>query len=257
MLSMTGKLTKYHFPREKWNAYQAGEVPDWPLIWNMGKVGSQAIVGALRRKGQPAHHIHYLGVMGEFPPDKIAIRETLLRERQREWNIIIPVRDPIARNLSAWYRSRLDYHNFRMPTGVLIEDFLQYPQAWPRSWFHYEPEHFLKYKFLGKPFDTQNGNQVYKFSNPQVSARVLILRTDMLSKLGLILSMFLDLPTEVRIEQENVTAGNQDGGRYKALLEEITLPYQFVRRAYSSQYARTFFSREQLEILTARWTQGT
>lgn len=252
---MTSKSTK-KFPREKWYTYQPGGVPDWPIIWNMGKVGSNALNTALVKAGINCIHAHYLGGIGEFSTDKPAIRHTFANE-DRDWRFLILVRDPIARNISAWFRNIVAFPNWQKGyTPAMKDDFLySYSHAWPRRWFELEPEKFLQHRFIGKPFNTKGGFQPYRTYEP-VRSRTLILRTDKLSKLGLVIGHFLRHSDGIDIPPVNTTSSKSYGWLYEDVKREFRsgLPSSFVQKQYASEYARTFFSQKQLEKLTTYWT---
>lgn len=137
-----------------------------PVVYTMGKVGSTSLSTAIRHAGLPCHDIHTLDLErlkamakqcleeDRLPPPHVCdslgwIEHGLLDTRRCTY--ITAVRDPVERNLSAFFQN--------LPEGDhsparLFDRFLEtYPHDLPVTWFEDEFRRFLDIDVPALPFD--------------------------------------------------------------------------------------------------------
>ena len=160
------------------------------LIYQVGKVGSQTVqlgildlLPARQMRFQtglcrPAHHIHSVDNDNSllFPSKKDGLNDPVVRinggvipmiVEEDGWNVVTIVRDPVARNFSAW-------NAFQNRKGDFIEDYLHDAMF---KWFDRQLVKFMGVNVYDQPFDAERGWSIYH--NPSSKVRkLLILQTE-------------------------------------------------------------------------------
>lgn len=250
------------------------------LILQMGKVGSRTVVESLRtsRIGRPVYHVHRLSDRGldwkrrrrtpERPrPGRNYWASLYLRRRIESaapgtrWDVVTLVRDPIARNVSAFFHA-IDrwYPEFRREgvgdvgareverlAGVFLE---RYPHSFPGDWFRDELETFFGVDVFARGFPTSAGYAVYRDLG---SLNLLILRTEDLDQcLESAMAAWLKaVPIPVRRANEGTK--RTDGRIYRTFLSRVRFPSRYVEQMYTSRYAQHFYTNRELEAFRRRW----
>lgn len=250
------------------------------LVWQMGKVGSTSIEEAvLQAPGRaPFFRTHLLSpemiVRGEtyrraqnrgtreyLRSD--AIRAALLNSRHG-WRIVTVVREPMSRNLSAFFqnldvyfgrdaRKRLDSLEFPRAVSLLAENFVeQFDHDRPAEWFDHEIRGLLGVDVLELPFDTELGAATYCAG----SHSLLVLRVESLAQSGEgALADFLGMPGLV-LGRHNDGEAKWYSSYYRQLRLEHPLPKQLLDRVYGSRYARRFYSPDELLRYRDMWSNN-
>ena len=243
------------------------------LVYQMGKVASQSIYQSLKAIGEVnVYHVHRLN------PDHIhAVREEYLRRGKRPPNeqkglylyrkvikprkpakIITLVREPISRNISAFFEN-LDLFsnpNSRLQEEEitnLIDTFLrEYNHDTVLNWFDIEMKSTTGINVYQYSFPKQTGYQII-IENPY---QLLILRHDLddETKASLI-GDFLGLE-QFDIIRANISEDKSYAEKYAAFLERIKIPTSYARRMYNSKYTKHFFAHNEIEHLFKSWTSS-
>lgn len=246
------------------------------LIWQMGKVGSKSVETALASVNYPGaiFHVHVLSneliKRGEVLKRaqqfgnrahyyNIALRQRLQSD-PRKWKVISLVREPIGRNISAFfqnidlYGAGLNCHDpqdLDKTVNTLMQRFVNdFDHLRALEWMALELEAIGGFNVYGQPFPVETGYQVLETGNKQA----LILRVDDLDRIGEVaLRSFTGLP-EIHLNSENVGDSKSYGVVYKAFKERLVLDRKYVQAMYDSQYAQHFYTSEERRFFAGRYT---
>jgi hypothetical protein len=230
------------------------------IVYQMAKVGSSAIHAALRRARMPVFHVHRLSakhlervfeerralgwhVQPLTPHQRhgLAVHDKVIATGQRA-KIITLVRDPIARNLSAYFESIDEVWNTKdahaaLPMDDLRRGFLdRYTHDEPLTWFDDEFLPILGVDVYEHPFPAE-GHTTIRTDRYDI----LILRAELSDDVKhSALSSFLGkrIPP---LQRENTTRDKAKGAAYEEFRRTIRLPEEYVRQMKSSKYYRHFY----------------
>lgn len=235
-----------------------------PVVYTMGKVGSTAVSAAIQAAGLRCHDIHtldrdqlkrtardWLG-QGRLPPrhicEAMAWRNTLFAEPGRCLFITL-VREPIARNLSAFFETlHLAPAGIRDSTdpSELFHRFRDgYSHDLPLTWLDRELQGQVGIDAYAAPFDParrwlRQGN-------------LLLFRDDCPDAVkGRVLSQALGHRIRVRRTNDSATKPYLD--LYRAVAAQAAFPADFTARIYASRYARQFWNDAERAELVRHWT---
>ena len=291
-------LSKRHFGIAK--LYQRGRLrrslaahPDEMLVYQMGKVGSSAIVTSLQasRNDLLVHHIHRLGEE-ELRRFEAFARESFKRDRvnaaaragfvtqlvkgeylqaelagensTRAWNVVTLVRDPVARNLSAFFevleyqmdyglRDNLSAKGAEAVTEDLCELFLdRYPDhEFPLTFF----ESFTRVvgvDVFATAFPRDRGYEVYRKGR----VTVLLLRLEDLDRCARPAFREAFGLENLELVRKNVGSEKDYSEMYRRIQRRITLPESYLSKMYGSKYATHFYSAGEIQQFWTKWTRG-
>lgn len=245
------------------------------IVWQMGKVGSRTIVDTLHEKGYPGavYHVHVLSDTLVFDGEvyrrskllgndeylrNIALREFFESTQDRCWKIITLVRDPVARNVSAFFQNLSLYvpgvdGNENMDAfGVdrVIEIFFsEFDHDRPLVWFDEEIAGVAGIDVFKDPFDTVNGFKIYGDED----RTVLVIRLEDLERSGAeALSAYLDYPVDSLVVSNTA---DTKGYRmlYREFLSRVSFPVDYLDRMYDSKFCRHFYTDTERERMRQRW----
>lgn len=231
-----------------------------PLValYQMGKVGSQAIEDALAREDKgPTIHFHFIAHLRRQKPWEARLLGICLSQ-ELPLRVISPVREPVSRNLSAFA------HDFRGSFSARMQDFetkhLQTIslQKYDRhrlglDWFDTEFYKTLGIDAYARPFDTDRGFTRLSAGN----VAVLVIQSELEDAAKeKILCDFLDLE-RLHLTRRNTADDRDYKGNYREFRDSVWLPSQYLDEMYSSRFARHFYSEEQLRHFRARWERKT
>lgn len=173
--------------------------------------------------------------------------------------VISLVRDPIARNISAFFAPSVNPLHGRLQAYAeydprLLREFLEvFPEEqheWPLVWFDEIFKPATGIDVYATPFPKQKGYGIYEGAE----YRALVIRTEDLSKkLAKALVEFLDLPDDAAIAVEHRAHGQYYTGLYTDFLAKVTIPESYIERMYGSKYANHFYSKAALKHFAERW----
>lgn len=251
------------------------------LIYQMGKVGSTSLLYSLQyeylRLGYPEvgiHHIHHLDnldahqqyarevtqceeqvrIIGEYKQ----IRRDFDAPGDGHWNVISLVRDPVARNISAYFHN-IDHHlpgwqerwkQGRLPVDEVLQSFLGIEDD-AYYWFETELIPVLGIDVYSSDFPSEVGYQIY-YNLPK--ATLLIMRLEDLTRVvGPAMETLLGIK-EFKTYSFNIGHEKGYSDLYKAF-RAIPLPEAYVKKAYNTKLARHFYTESELRQFEQKWTR--
>jgi len=230
------------------------------LVYQMGKVGSTTVDAALRRANRYSIHIHTLRksftpVSPNWPPEhNHMILSDFVRYRvvrKSKFKIITGVRDPISRNISAFFQNLTTYgyspkalSDSQLPD--LIGTFLQnFDHDTPIEWFDRELRGCLGINVFAHTFDKDHC--IIEGQHPVL---VLKVETSDDSKAAALRSF---LGEDVKTHRENVASRKAYAAIYKKFVQEIRFPEELLARQYDSKYARHFYEPAEINGFLKKW----
>jgi len=232
----------------------------------MGKVGSTTIAHSLFMAGiytLDIHTVHGRLVRdeeaarvaaegGRLPHHVIRSRRAipLLERAKNTIEVITVVREPIGRNLSAFFQNVSEADVEALSTDGLIEKFrTSYNQKLPLTWFDDEIRKSTGVDLLSAPFDKERGWSIKE----EGRFRFLIYRLDgSKEKMQDALQDFLG-------ERVHITANLNEGGQkfyakaYSQFKKQIRFTEEEVEAFYESRYSKAFWTDAEIEQLKERW----
>lgn len=204
-----------------------------------------------------------------------ALRDELARRarlRRRDASVpkpelVVAVREPMARLLASVFQQLDAYGNDGAPptpesvVAQILRDPALEPDALSRLvaenrralhewWLEHELAAFAGIDVYATPFPHDRGWQLLE--SPR--ARVLVVRTEDLPRLGPPLAAFLGVE-RVDLTPANVGDAKPSGALYRACRERCRFPADLLERLYASRYATHFYTPEERARLRARWAE--
>jgi len=226
------------------------------LVYQFGKVGSSSLHDSLAPQWPGVVvHTHSLKERDGESAEMAIARDTL-RQRSERVFIITTVREPIGRNISAFFQ------NFERETGVpenrnqtisiqrLIELFLaSFPHDMPLTWFD---QHFK---------DT-TGIDIFQYEFPRLGIQIIREgKIDLLLMLSEIPDWLKEIAVkrllgldEFRIHSANVSNEKPYAATYRAFLQSFIAPEWYLRKMYGSRFFQHFYAAHN-DALAALWTR--
>jgi hypothetical protein len=247
----------------------------------MGKVGSTTVDRSLRGLGLPrgvyaAHLLNDLDALErrarEAYPDPAetlaqiekgrGLRKLIVGHPEITWDVITLVRDPVQRNVSAFFENLTEvipdvyerHARGEISLAGVRDIFLdRYDHNAPLDWFQSQLEPVFGIDVFATRFDAGAGHATYEGT----LARLLLIRLENLTACGeAAISEFLGLD---HFELVTSNVGRQK--RYQELYAEfertVTLPESYLARMYDSRLARHFYTDAEIETFRQRWTKVT
>ncbi len=251
------------------------------LVYQMGKVGSTAVTRSLRAAGFESriYKLHFLTREGMARAERQYRRnwtggrralhlwesqylyDVVRRPRPgKQWRIVTLVRDPVARNVSAFFQTfdlEASYGGGQVGgaraadveklTDAFLNQFEWHDE--PLTWLDNELGSVFGVDVYASPFPHGRGHETYE----NESARVLLLRLEDLRETApRAFAEWLGLESFVPVES-NVGGAKHYSDAYREFADGVKLPQSYLDRMYESRYARHFYSHEEIEAFRARW----
>jgi hypothetical protein len=254
------------------------------LLFQMGKVGSQTVEKTLNslELSRPVFHFHWLSPdMLKFTLDKsdflrraypgrdywesVYVKEKILPSLPSgNVDIITLTREPIARNLSAffyswgyWYPDMMekfiDLDSHPQARQQLTDYFLQkFHHQRALDWFDVELAPYFDFDIYQEPFSPEKGYQIYQTRK----LNLLLIRLEDLNRcLQLALEDFFDMSfPDYQMRTKNLSQSREYNHLYKDFLKTASLPREYVDEMYNSRYARFFYTESELNGFRDHWT---
>lgn len=261
------------------------------IIYQMGKVGSSTVVETLANHC-PEYALYQVHVLTRdwvkdvenqyrqaskdlgkqtIDPHVLASRyllDRMDRERgSRRWKVVSIVRDPVARNVSAFFQAFPIYfskvaakHDGKSISSVEVDELInlfldQFGEdrhRLPLEWFQIHMEPAFGLDIYSSTFDRNKGYQIY--SNEH--CELLILRTeDLRNTLRPALRDFLGLDIPA-LASANISADKDYAETYRAFIEQMLLPADYLDTLYDSAYARYFYTESEIAGFRKRWEKA-
>lgn len=252
------------------------------IVFQMGRVGSKTVhtslVRAYKNLGQtvPVYHSHILCRFDESEailraerlnpgPSLAAVADGRKLKRiidespEMHWKIISLVREPIARNISTFF-ANLDeffpgWNEQDQDNPKLVEKardiFLetQTIHSEPTRWFDEQMFPVFGVDVFSESFPVNIGYKIYR---PEPRTSVLVMRLEDLTHNGVAaMREFLDLE-RFKLSNTNIGENSLYANLYR-LFRQIPLPEEYIREIYSSKFARTFYSPDEINNFKEFW----
>lgn len=216
------------------------------LIYQMGRVGSVALRNALNKANVKNQHLHYMMNDGEFYARNLPeLKESILR-RDHQWKVITLVRDPVMRNVSAFFR-KVDYRNHSGYIPDLLADFMtEYNHIWPLIWFDLELKEMFGFDIYSRDFTQRHTGLLFD---------ILVLKTEDLSttKTKELLEQFTGVDN-IEVTRYNATQERPGlNTLHEKFKEQVIFPEAYLDFMYDSKYARYFFTQNMRKNLKYLW----
>lgn len=243
-----------------------GELPI--LVYQVGKVGSSTVYYSLKSAGHRCEHVHRIAPenIEKVAEDRrrrglpvkderlgLAIAHRLNRADGKV-RIVTMVREPLSRNMSAFFQNLTDYYGGSpldsIPVDEAIRRFLEeYPHHVPLEWFDTEFERVTGVCLFNYPFPFEKQWTVVS----EGRFEILVLRVEASDEVKAeALRSFLGL-ADLKLVRANVGEGKDYAKLYEDFRRRIRLPEDYVDRMLGSKYARHFYSPDELERARASW----
>lgn len=255
------------------------------LIYSMGKVGTTSIHHLLKKNlpQYPVYHLHTLRqdrikneamvyrknfsrihTIHDHLLNSMFLRQQLKFKKinTNKWKITTLVRDPIARNISAFFQT-LNLHsidnNFynRIQSGGdknLINDMKDYfinklDHNNVLKWFDREIKTVFGIDVLEYEFPYDKGFKIYYGKN----ADLLLIRLEDLDKCASqAFSEFLDVGN-IELEKKQNSNSKYYSTTYKTFKDTVSLPEPFLDSLYFSVFTKNFYSEEEISKFREQW----
>jgi len=256
------------------------------LVYQMGKVGSTAVAHALETAmpGRPVFHFHTLSRERLQREEAVyrrhfAVRRSIdshllhslhvkrrlagLPPRVRRWKIVTLVRDPVERNLSAFFQTlglhfadrgfteRIHAGDDRVADDLRVFFVEHFPHRRVLSWFDDEIRAVFGIDVLEGAFPHGTGYRLYSGA----VADVLLLRLENLSVCASDgLRELLGL-RDVAVSRRKKGSDKYYAETYRRVRETLSLPPDVVEAIYGSRMVQTLYEPAEIEARRRQWSR--
>lgn len=254
------------------------------IIYQPGKVGSMTVHRSLKvvfeklNLDTPIHHAHNLNrieiIKESVTQHRKAPAATLkkLEESQllraeiddnpsQRWNVISLVRDPVALRVSTMFQVLDEYipdwAELAQEDKLSIADLQQllitraeFDPIHLVGWFNNQVKPLFGFDVFASPFNTQAGYKIYR--QPFNRFAFMIIRLEDLDRVApKAFQKFLMLD-DFEVINQNIGSDKPYSELYKKF-KSVPLPAEYLDIAYSTLYARHFYTAAELEVFRQRW----
>lgn len=233
------------------------------FVCQMGKVGSRSIVESLEKNYSGVvlhgHIISRMGWESQYLLDWV--------NKGNPLKIIAPVREPISRNVSAFFHfieGRLGQASDKsdLPIKELVDSFIDHrddneepdnmammDHNLPLSWFDDNIKKYFGINVFSIPFP-DSGHIVLTNNNTELLTFRIELHD---SEKESLLREFINIPSFSLI---NTNVGSTKGysKKYKEFKDLAVLPDSYIRKMRESKYFRHFYSENEIIQICDKWT---
>lgn len=242
--------------------------PVTPVLYTMGKVASTSLTRGIESTGMRCHQIHNLNdktliALAKRSTDRnqmpyLFVTQAMANkkdymEHPEDYLFISLVRDPLERNISAFFET-YRFLNGVTPTiddaQALFDKFVsEYNHNLPLNWFDNEIKTYI-------------GLDVFKVAFPKdkkysyfPDSRFLLFRLDCRdeTKQAVLTEM---LGEDIPIKRENDGARKDYADAYQKVKSLAKFPTEFLDIMYESRFARHFWTDEERMKMRAKWQEG-
>lgn len=231
----------------------------------MAKVGSTSIYKTLKGIVNPIYHIHSLNEKqflkdkqtladkNLFPDSRINFSSIKNHLSNKPTTIITAVRNPIERNISAFFEViefyvGSDYETYSQ--DQLKQKYLDLlPHFYPLQWFDDEILEFTGIDVYNYSFDKEKKYIVIKEGN--ITLLIFRLDIDQRSLVNLINQSF---HVEIEeIKKVNQAAEKHYNKQYDSFKENITFNSAYLGSILTHKFSNHFFTKKELHCIRKRW----
>jgi glycosyltransferase involved in cell wall biosynthesis/Tfp pilus assembly protein PilF len=270
------KIEKITFNSMRAYGYQLEVRPI--VIYQMGKVGSTSVYESLKALNldSPIYHVHYLTESGikrignknvdsrkpRHLNESMQLRRLIdNRNKYNYWKIISFVRDPIARNISAFFQNISHWYpeiySDAIPISTKIKNLVNiflnnYPHEIPIEWFDEELKQVFSIDIFENDFPKDKGFKTYRCDKNEL----LLIRVEDLDKCATAaLNTFLNI-NDFKLLKDNLAENKRYFEFYKLFKSQINLPEGMVEKIYNSKYAKHFYTPTELSSFISKWKRS-
>lgn len=254
---------------------------DLILVHQMGRAASMTVTNTIKSLSlkQPVYHTHWLNTRSVKErverinswkkngagPLNVRVAELLSPEinkhlNEREWKIISIVREPVARNVSAFFldieRFFTDFFERYQNNEISLQDMTdvfinEFPHDMPLDWFDVEIKAPFNIDVFEKKYDDQKGYMLIEHDN----VSLLVIKLEKLNTCfkTAFLEFFGKEPES--LVNTHVTNEDKSFGMYKEFLRDVVLPDNYLDRMYDCDYVRHFFSEAEVQTFRKTWAK--
>ena len=243
------------------------------LVFTMAKVGSLSVYHSLKKSGlESVFHIHSLNEQevqasidfcaehGIYPDSRspVFLLNKALKNNKRKFKIISLFRNPIERNISAFFDAFKIYMgvtptNYGGDMQALVKAFHQkVNHSYAVNWYD---THFLEGTGLDvyqTPFNTEKKYTVLE--NNRVEVILIDSQMDD-SKKERLIADFLGL-SHFALQNVNLTSQAKHAQLYSNFKAHIRFDKTYINQQLDSKYFNHFFTEEDKKGLIERWGKG-
>ncbi len=242
----------------------------------MGKVGSTSVARALGALDTPVFQVHHLTrdildkvandlKQNNLPDGHVYESYQVLKdvvEPGKPASLVSLVRDPIARNISAFFQNKELMSGSVSDVDQLIAKFLDnYPHEVPLDYFDLQIKSVFGVDVYSQPFDHENRRLIVE--HEKYSLLVLRTEDDDEHKQAALREFFYDdslTITRANIaanKRKKMAAGKTYSEMYSEFVDRIELPEWYISQMLDSRYAKHFYTKEELAGFAEKWRRPT
>lgn len=279
LLSMEKEQKERMFFYKRWNSlYNFLKSLD-NMLWVVqpGKTASISLETRLKEKKIPYIETHYL----EYPAHAIGEKyraiweDCIKRRKEKALKVIVAVREPLARDYSAFWQAFSEGVDRAMLMPILDKDLRKMydsfidmilkgraytkdklgslmPSTWndELEWFDEQIKRYLDIDVFAHPFDREKGYVTIKKGNIQL----LVFKVEKLNHILDVISAFVGAK-ELPDTNANTADKKWYGMAYAQLREEIKLPYEYVAHYYHDNPKMDYFyTAEEKAAFLDKWS---
>jgi hypothetical protein len=243
--------------------------PPTIIVHSMGKVGSSAIHDALAECIDHSNadveilHTHqlnlrtikFLAAKFDKPVYHLVDAQRFMEQFERPHvTLISPVREPISRNISAFFTNALQYGFPRdladVKVDALMDTFInRYPHSIPSRWFDEQIREVFNIDVFAKPLDFSSGGCVIQ--NEQ--ATLLLLRSEDRNDLRETKIRSVTQLQSFTLERVNAADAKTYSDVYSAFKQQFRPPLGFLEEMYETRFAKHFYTAGELTGFKRAW----
>lgn len=245
---------------------------DLVLVYQMGKVASSSIYYSLKESDNIVYHVHRLsekhirelhktqlektGLVESKAVDERGVRlnNMFIKSNKRPIHIISLVRNPIDRNMSAFFQNKEYYtkkHDYS-DTEKLTNLFYQlYDHDTPLNWFDREFKDCLNVDIYDSSFPKDKKYKLLKSNN----YNILLMRVDLEDSIKEnIISAFLGI-SNFKLKNKNVGIQKTYNEEYKDFKRKINLSDSYMNKMLNSKFTNYFYTNSEISEIRSKWLE--
>jgi hypothetical protein len=224
------------------------------FIYQMGKVASSTLFRSLAMQ-YPGVVLRSHKFAADYGHWKVRRFYRWVLAEARRLNVISLVREPVSRNVSAFFQNferdaGQPYQEGAFSTDELKALFLErFNHGEPLDWFENHISRHFGIDVYTTPFPG-GASATYV----QANIRLLIVRVEAEDDAKIrAVKEFLGMP-EFHLLPANISATKAYAEGYRAFRKGVKLPAEYVAWMCDSRYCRHFYSEEEIEAIRGRWS---
>lgn len=244
------------------------------VIYQMGKVGSTTIKHTLDAYSIANYQIHYLGsealsnIERKHQEKGLKVPQHIARSREvhkkkvlfeDEVKVVSLIRDPVSRNVSAFFQNINSYFNSdelkNVSVKTLIDTFLsKYPHEISISWFDKELKTNIGIDICDFEFD--KGSPYFVIKNAGGNITLILIKVEASDEdKKKALSELLVLPDNFKLVKGNIGEEKSYSEIYQQFKAQIKLPNDYLEKMYGSKVIRNIYDDESIHQMKSKWVR--